>query len=170
VSGFVLREATPRDVARVLALYRAEGHATSAESVAAAIAREDACAVVALGADGTLLGFGKTHRWDAALGPAPAGLYLGGALVRSSARRRGVGLTLVRHRLAWAAARGEAPVLSVTNALNAASITMHRAAGFVETARAPGMRGVVEASREGILWQWRPRIGGLRTSCVDGAR
>ncbi|WP_394162145.1 GNAT family N-acetyltransferase [Galactobacter valiniphilus] len=151
--GWELRPAAPRDVARVLALYGAEGRDTSAQSVAAAIADDDACALIARDlATGALLGFGKTHRWELPAGAAPAGLYLGGSLVRSTARRRGIGLALVEARAAWAAQRGE-ELFSVCAADNAASAAMHAAAGFTRIGAEPGLRGVVEGGREGLLWR-----------------
>ncbi|WP_158588271.1 GNAT family N-acetyltransferase [Galactobacter valiniphilus] len=151
--GWVVRPATARDVARVLALYSADRRDTSAPAIAAAIHEVDACAVVAAdAATGALLGFGKTHRWGESLGPAPAGLYLGGSLVRSVARRRGVGLALVLARAGWAAARGE-ELFSVCAADNVASVAMHRAAGFEPLAGAAGMRGIIGGGREGLLWR-----------------
>ncbi len=148
-----LRPAAPRDVARVLALYAAEGRDTSAASVAEAIERDDACALIARElATGALLGFGKTHRWELPDGAAPAGLYLGGSLVRSTARRRGIGRALVEARAAWAAQRGE-ELFSVCSTDNAASAAMHRAAGFTQLARNGELHGVTDGAREGLLWR-----------------
>lgn len=145
----------PRDVARIVALYAAERRGLSVPALAASIADENACAVVVDDlATGSLLGFGKTHHWPAEHGAAPAGLYLGGSLVRADARRLGIGRQLVTARLSWAAARGLLPLHSVCAEDNAASCAMHRGAGFVEVLREPGLRGIVSGARSGILWRW----------------
>ncbi|HLV21715.1 MAG TPA: GNAT family N-acetyltransferase [Polyangiaceae bacterium] len=82
---------------------------------------------------------------------APGGYYLRGVVVRSSARRRGIGRRLTEARLSWIAERAEIAYYCA-NAANRATLAMHAEFGFEEVTRDfcyPGVR--FEDGSGGIL-------------------
>jgi aminoglycoside 6'-N-acetyltransferase I len=103
-------------------------------------------------AGGVIVGWGKTHRYSAASGSAPAGHYLGGVNVLPEFRRRGIGSALTRARLSWIWDRAR-DAWFVTNARNTASIELHSRLGFSEVARAGEFHGTTFEGGVGILFR-----------------
>ncbi|MFJ4209321.1 GNAT family N-acetyltransferase [Paenarthrobacter sp. NPDC089675] len=102
-------------------------------------------------ADGAaVVGWAKTHHWNHADGPAPAGHYLGGLTVAPAFRRKGAAIQLTDARLAWIWERGTS-AWYVVNARNQASLELHGRWGFREVARAPGFHTVTFDGGEGVL-------------------
>ncbi|MGO9959560.1 MAG: N-acetyltransferase family protein [Solirubrobacteraceae bacterium] len=89
-------------------------------------------------ADGELAGYGRCARFehgpDAPPDVAPEGYYMGGLLVASRWRRRGIAEALTRARMAWAFEHAP-EVWYFTNARNTASLALHAKLGFVEVTR-----------------------------------
>ena len=94
----------------------------------------------------------KPHCWDYADGPALSGHYLGGVTVRPDFRRLGVASELTGARMAWIWERAD-HAWYVVNALNEASLALHRRWGFREVARGPGFHTVTFDGGEGVLLQ-----------------
>jgi aminoglycoside 6'-N-acetyltransferase I len=127
--------ARPHDIDAILEV-EAKADRTSAEigTMAAAINDEKQLVVVAF-LEGGIVGWGKTHFWSYADGPAPVGHYLGGVTVIPDLRRRGVARALTQARLDWIWNRADT-AWYVVNSANNASIDLHRRWGFTEIARA----------------------------------
>jgi ribosomal protein S18 acetylase RimI-like enzyme len=89
-------------------------------------------------ANGEVAGYGRGGRFqapsDAPPNVAPDGYYLGGLLVGTRWRRRGIAEALTRARMAWAFERAP-EAWYFTNAGNAASLALHAKLGFVEISR-----------------------------------
>ncbi|HLW95179.1 MAG TPA: GNAT family N-acetyltransferase [Solirubrobacteraceae bacterium] len=109
-------------------------------------------------ADGELAGYGRCAHFepgtDAAPDVAPEGYYLGGVLVASRWRRRGIAEALTRARMVWAFARAP-EVWYFANARNAASLALHAKLGFVEVTRSFSYPGVSFDGGIGVLGRAR---------------
>ncbi|MEO7586595.1 MAG: GNAT family N-acetyltransferase [Arachnia sp.] len=134
----LLREATVKDHADVAKICRASGRTPwSLEALAPIPGRVAIVATVS----GEVVGVAKTHLQEEAEGDAPAGHYLGGLVVDPRRRRKGLGSVLTNARLEWIWERSHC-AFYFTDAVNTASIELHRHFGFVPIATAPTIRGV----------------------------
>ncbi len=87
--------------------------------------------------DGTVLGygsFGDFRPYQGFRGTVEHSLY-----VAPAAQRRGVGRALLEALIAEARARGKRILVAAVDSGNAASLALHRAFGFMETGRMPGV-------------------------------
>lgn len=107
--------------------------------------------VVALDGD-RIIGWAKTHYYERAEGPAPAGHYLGGVSVHPAHYRRGIGTMLTTDRLEWIWRYSE-QAFYVTNLRNTASQELHQALGFSEVARAATLHGLEFDGGVGVLFR-----------------
>ncbi|MDO0924059.1 GNAT family N-acetyltransferase [Streptomyces sp. TG1A-8] len=113
-------------------------------------------AVVLARVDGELAGYANV-----ALLPenpddgAPSGYYLTGVTVAVRWRRRGIGKSLTRWRMAWAWQRAS-EVWCFVSAQNRASLDLHDALGFAEVRRADRLQGVSFDCGEGVLLRAHP--------------
>lgn len=82
---------------------------------------------------------------------APDGYYLSGMIVDPRYRRHGIGRALTKARCDWAWARGER-VHFVVNALNQASMDLHRELGFRELTRDFDFPGITFTGGAGVLF------------------
>ncbi|GAA5230005.1 GNAT family N-acetyltransferase [Arthrobacter cryoconiti] len=121
----------------------------SAEALAAAI-QDDWRLVVVASVGGTIVGWGKTHFWSFADGPAPGGHFLGGVTVIPELRRHGIARALTQARLAWIWERTDS-AWYVVNLSNRASIQLHRQWGFTEVARAAKFHTISFTGGVGLL-------------------
>jgi phosphinothricin acetyltransferase len=133
-----IRPAEPRDTEAVAAIYNhgiAERQATfetrarRPPEVAGWLA-EGRPFLVAADADGTVLGFARVSPYS--VRKAYAGVGEHGVYVAPHARRRGVGLALLEALAEAAEAAGYHKLTSRVFTTNAASLALHRAAGFTE--------------------------------------
>lgn len=160
---FTIRTARPADVHGILAADIAAGRTSLNEAerfangISAAVADPTRLVVVAEARDDTtaeggsgVVGWAKTHYWDYADGPAPAGHYLGGVTVRPEFRRMGLAAQLTEARLHWMWERAEF-AWYVVNARNEASLALHRRWGFWEVARGARFHTVAFDGGEGVL-------------------
>lgn len=135
---FHVRAATGSDIAGIAEVEVAAGRLAEAQTLQFAAplrgAMSDPLRLVLVaeaqpqpGAAGgaAVVGWAKTHHWNHADGPAPAGHYLGGLTVLPGFRRRGVAIQLTDARLAWIWER-DASAWYVVNARNRASLELHR--------------------------------------------
>jgi aminoglycoside 6'-N-acetyltransferase I len=99
-----------------------------------------------------IIGWGKTHFWSYADGPAPAGHYLGGVTVSPESRRQGIARALTQARLDWIWDRSDA-AWYVVNPDNLASIELHRQWGFIEVARAARLHTTNFTGGTGLLFR-----------------
>jgi phosphinothricin acetyltransferase len=134
----VIRPAEPRDTDAVAAIYNhgiAERQATfetrarRPQDVAGWLA-EGRPFLVAAEEDGTVLGFARVSPYS--VRKAYAGVGEHGVYVAPEARRRGVGEALLEALAAAAEAAGYHKLTSRVFTTNAASLALHRAAGFTE--------------------------------------
>ncbi|KRF08638.1 GCN5 family acetyltransferase [Arthrobacter sp. Soil782] len=145
-----VRPAVKNDILPILKLQvEADGSSIDAEALAPAIDDVTRLVVVAV-LDGSVVGWGKTHFWHYADGPAPAGHYLGGVTVTPNLRRRGIGIALTQARLEWIWHRSM-DAWYVVNPSNSASIELHRRWGFIEAARAPKFHTTEFTGGVGVL-------------------
>nr|WP_276512178.1 GNAT family N-acetyltransferase [Cryobacterium roopkundense] len=127
----------------------------STSSLEVAIADLQRYVVLAM-MDDTVVGWAKTHFWDHSDGSAAAGHYLGGVTVTSEFRRQGIGDALTSARLDWIWKRAR-NAWFVVNALNLASIDLHRKWGFCEVARSDRFHTTTFTGGEGILFSAESR-------------
>ena len=150
IEAFSIRIAEVGDADRMAAV------SLAARGVAGADPREaiaDAHRLVLVAeVNGEIVGWGKTHRYSATSGSAPAGHYLGGVNVLPEFRRRGIGSALTRARLSWIWDRAR-DAWFVTNARNTASIELHSRLGFSEVVRAGEFHGTTFEGGVGILYR-----------------
>jgi RimJ/RimL family protein N-acetyltransferase len=138
-SVVTLREAEEHDVGALVGFAADHGKdpAFMRRAFETAISREDRFVVVASAA-GELVGHGRCAHFDrspdAPPEVAPGGYYMGGLLVASRLRRRGIAAALTRARMDWAFERAP-EVWYFANARNLASIALHAKLGFVEVTR-----------------------------------
>lgn len=120
---------------------------------------EDAQRLLVVACSGTeVIGWAKTHWWEHADGPAPAGHYLGGVTVDPAWRRRGVGTMLTTFRLRWIWER-DVEAWYVVNATNVASMAMHREFGFTEISEAAAFHTTTFEGGNGFLMHAHRPIG-----------
>ena len=151
-----VRSATVLDVPDIQRLAADKGsRGVSPSSLEVAIADPQRKVVVAT-MDDVVVGWAKTHFWDLSDGPAAAGHYLGGVMVASEIRRHGVGDALTSARLDWIWKRAR-KTWFVVNALNLASIDLHRKWGFCEVARNHRFHTTTFTGGEGILFSAESR-------------
>ncbi|WP_307028479.1 GNAT family N-acetyltransferase [Arthrobacter globiformis] len=110
--------------------------------------------IVVAVAEGTIVGWAKTHLWDYSDDQAIAGHYLGGVTVLPRWRRRGIAAVLTEARLAWIAERAS-DAWYVVNAGNTASIELHRRWDFSEVARGPRIHTTTFEGGIGVLMHAR---------------
>jgi ribosomal protein S18 acetylase RimI-like enzyme len=150
-----VRPATPADIGGLVGLVEAEGRdgAAMRERFETDLRDPERGLFLAM-VGGGLAGYGRSSGFVPPEGAppnvAPAGYYLGGLLVGSAWRRRGVGQALTQARMAWAFARA-AEVWYFTNARNQASLALHAALGFVEVTRDFVYPGVSFEGGVGVL-------------------
>ena len=162
---FVIRAASQADVPGILAAELEAGRTSIAHadrfaaSISAAVEDQARVVVVAevqddanAGGGADVVGWAKTHCWDYADGPALSGHYWGGVTVRPNFRRLGVASELTSARMAWIWERAS-HAWYVVNALNEASLALHRRWGFREVARGAGFHTVTFDGGEGVLLQ-----------------
>ena len=134
----VVRPAEPRDTEAVAAIYNqgiAERQATfetrprRPQEVAGWLT-EGRPFLVAADAEGTVLGFARVSPYS--VRKAYAGVGEHGVYVAPEARGRGVGLALMEALAGAAEAAGYHKLTSRVFTTNAASLALHRAAGFTE--------------------------------------
>ncbi|TVU64692.1 GNAT family N-acetyltransferase [Paenarthrobacter nitroguajacolicus] len=160
---FVIRPAAKADLPGIVAVDLAAARTSPANagrftsSIQAAIADPERLVLVAelspnvaAGGGVAVVGWAKTHLWDFADGPAPAGHYLAGVTVLPDFRRRGLAGELTEARLNWIWQRAN-EAWYVVNARNQASLALHRGWGFREVARGPGFHTVTFDGGEGVL-------------------
>jgi aminoglycoside 6'-N-acetyltransferase I len=82
----------------------------------------------------------------------PAGLYLGGVVVRPQHRRQGIASALTAWRMEWIYARADRAHY-FANSLNRASHDLHVAFGFTEVRRGIWAPGVRFEGGEGVLYR-----------------
>jgi ribosomal protein S18 acetylase RimI-like enzyme len=137
-------------------LLEAYGGASAAwhERLAAALAAGELFLVAVR--DDDVVGHARAGRRapDRADDAAPAGWYVTGLVVDPAHRRGGVARRLLADLLAHRP-EGE-PVWSFVNARNAASLALHRRAGFSEVLRAPRLLGQTFGGGEGVLLRADP--------------
>lgn len=148
--GVSVRVAEPRDSDRMRDVSTAARGVEGADQ-SGAIAGADALVLVAE-RDGAVVGWAKTHHFESASGPAPAGHYLGGVNVHPEFQRLGIGSALTSARLDWIRERAS-ETWFFTNVRNSASIALHARLGFVEVARAREFQGVSFEGGAGILFR-----------------
>jgi ribosomal protein S18 acetylase RimI-like enzyme len=104
--------------------------------------------------DHAVAGYGRLRWFSPPSGSpaatAPAGWYLGGLVVATERRCRGVGAALTGARVAWVAERAD-EVWYYANARNAVSLALHAAAGFEEVTRDFVVPGVSFDGGVGVL-------------------
>jgi len=145
-----IREAIEDDIERIVRINETTDRAGgTAERYAATLADPQRLLLVAERA-GLVVGWAKTHYWDHADGPAPAGHYLGGLTVMPSSQRQGIGTSLSRRRLEWIRERADV-AWYVVNAGNTASIALHRHLGFALVAKASSFHTTRFADGNGLL-------------------
>jgi GNAT superfamily N-acetyltransferase len=155
-AGLELREATSPDAPEIVAAM-IERHGKEPHDFAAQlrqqIAASDALVLVAT-VDDRFAGFGRaaffepTH--DAPSNSAPSGWYLFGVLVTTPHRRCGIARELTRRRLEWISARAD-EAFYFANALNRASLDLHRELGFSELTRDFSFPGATFTGGVGVL-------------------
>ncbi|GAB3526029.1 GNAT family N-acetyltransferase [Arthrobacter monumenti] len=151
-----VRSALPGDIQAINSVDELSGRAPGdASALEAAVADPNRHIVVAE-AGGSVVGWGKTHYWDYADDPAPAGHYLGGVTVLPAWRRSGIGTALTEARLQWIWQRS-ADAWYVVNAGNLSSIALHRKWNFVEAARASKFHTTTFTGGTGLLMR-APRV------------
>jgi ribosomal protein S18 acetylase RimI-like enzyme len=152
-------EAGPGDVDALVALAAADGRdaAFMRRAFETDLRGSDRLLLLAT-ANGELVGYGRCAHFepgaDAPPDVAPQGYYLGGVLVGSRWRRRGIAEALTRARMAWAFARAP-EVWYFANARNAASLALHAKLGFVEVTRSFSYPGVSFDGGVGVLGRAR---------------
>lgn len=100
---------------------------------------------------GDVVGYSGAHRhWVVPDGEEE--WVVAGLTVLPEARRSGVGIALLRAVVAEVARRDPgAPLFSVANVHNSASIALHERVGFVEVARGPAFAGATFEGGVGVL-------------------
>lgn len=154
----IVRGADCNDVRAIMDLHaRAKRPGGTRASYLAAV--EDAKRLVVVACSGTeVIGWAKTHWWDRAEGPAPAGHYLGGVTVDPAWRLQGIGTMLTTFRLGWIWERADG-AWYVVNATNLASIAMHQKFGFAATSRAAAFHTTTFEGGNGLLMHASRPIG-----------
>ncbi|MDF2846590.1 MAG: family N-acetyltransferase [Oerskovia sp.] len=147
--GVRVRRATQEDLDAVTRIERRARRGTDRDQLVLALTDPERVVLVAT-VDDEVVGWGKTHWWSYADGPAPVGHYLGGVTVDPGSRRGGVGRALTRARMDWVAERA-AFVCCVVNATNVASLALHEGAGFREAARAASFHTIRFTGGSGVL-------------------
>lgn len=160
---FVIRPAAEADLPGIVAVDLAAARTSPANArrftsnIRAAVADPGRLVLVAelppgvpTNGGAAVVGWAKTHLWDFADGPAPAGHYLAGVTVLPDFRRRGLAGDLTEARLTWIWGKAD-HAWYVVNARNQASLTLHRKWGFREVARGPGFHTVTFDGGEGVL-------------------
>ncbi|GAA3209039.1 GNAT family N-acetyltransferase [Oerskovia jenensis] len=148
-AGVRVRRATQDDLDAVAEIERRARRGADREQLVLALVDPERVVVVAT-VDDQVVGWGKTHRWSYADGPAPVGHYLGGVTVDPGFRRGGVGSALTRARMDWVAERAGF-VCCVVNATNVASLALHEGLGFREVARAASFHTIRFTGGSGVL-------------------
>ena len=82
---------------------------------------------------------------------SPQVWMVAGLVVLPTVRRRHIGQKLLMETLDAAKGRGAERVLSIINARNRASITLHEKVGFIEVDRGPRFAGVSFEGGVGVL-------------------
>jgi len=146
--------------AKLAAEYNDEDHRTSLVNLQRHVGRPRNAVHIAVNMDDEVLGYGRTT-WifvpsGAPANVSPMGYYLGGLIVASQHRRRGVGARLTAERMRFIA-RHSADAWYLVNQHNSASIALHDAYGFHETTRDFVFPGVVLDEPGGILGHARLR-------------
>jgi ribosomal protein S18 acetylase RimI-like enzyme len=107
---------------------------------------------------GNVVGYGRVRLFEhppaAPADIAPEGYYLTGVFVHADHRRTGIGRALTEARLTWIAERAD-EAWFFANALNVASIELHRRLGFEEVTRHFSFPRLVFDGGEGILFRLR---------------
>ena len=144
IPPFAIRDATFDDLRSILDIYNAEvvsGTATwdteertlgSAGRLVGG-ARTPYCVIVAVEADGTVVGWGSLSRFHPRAGyrfTVEDTVY-----VRPDRQRRGIGRALLSHLITRGQAAGFRAMLGKISGDNEASIELHRACGFFEAGR-----------------------------------
>lgn len=164
-SAIEVRAANTPDLEAVVALVAAHGRdpARLRRRCETDLAEDESHLVVAI-ADGELVGYGRTGRFthppQASPNVAPEGYYMGGLLVASVWRRRGIGEALTRACLAWASERAS-EAWYFTNARNEASLALHAKVGFLEVTRDFVYPGVSFDGGVGVLGRALRAPGGF---------
>ena len=124
-----MRAATEQDIEALVALVGFHGlnPARLRRRFETDLSEDESHVVVAM-AGGELVGYGRcawfTHPPQAPTNVAPEGYYMGGLLVETSSRRRGIGEALTRARMHWVFERAP-EAWYFTNARNRASLALH---------------------------------------------
>jgi aminoglycoside 6'-N-acetyltransferase I len=146
-----IREANLGDLEHVDAICDASGRARWTPEMVAPISER---VVLIAAIQDEIVGVAKTHFHGEPDGEAPAGHYLGGVVVSSNSRRRGIGSALTRARVEWIWSRSSS-VYYFANEHNTASIRMHEVLGFQFVSRFAEIRGVTadDGRSELVLFQ-----------------
>jgi ribosomal protein S18 acetylase RimI-like enzyme len=153
--GFSIRQARRADLSPLVSLVVAEGDDGIAmrRRFTADLSRADRALFLA-GAGAEMLGYGRvTHFAPGPEAPdnvAPEGYYMGGLLVASDQRRRGVGRALTGARLEWVFQRAP-EAWYFANARNWGSLRLHAELGFIEITRDFVFPGVEFDGGGGVL-------------------
>lgn len=160
----IIRMAVPEDLESMAAVNDASDRPFNDSSLEVAI--RDGMRLVAVAVvDGDVVGWAKTHHFQSADDPAPAGHYLGGVTVAPDYRRGGVGSVLTEARLDWIWRRAS-EVWYTVNAANAASIRLHQRWGFREVARGNRFHSTV-FDGVGVLFSAQRPVGYKKKRRVD---
>jgi ribosomal protein S18 acetylase RimI-like enzyme len=158
---YAIREGKDADIEPCVALALLAAPERSAsewrESLARDIENPEHHLVVAEGR-GALIGYGRVRLFEpkaeAPADTAPRGYYLTGVFVVPDQRRTGIGAALTQARIDWISELA-ADAWFFANALNTASIELHRRFGFEEITRRFFFPGLTFDGGEGILFQLR---------------
>jgi ribosomal protein S18 acetylase RimI-like enzyme len=134
-----LRTATEQDIEALVALVSFHGlnPARLRRRFETDLSEDESHVVVAM-AGGELVGYGRcawfTHPPQTPTNVAPEGYYMGGLLVETSSRQRGIGEALTRARMQWVFEHAP-EAWYFTHARNLASLALHAKLGFIEVTR-----------------------------------
>lgn len=152
----IVRSFRVEDAEAVAAIYASrEGLSVLSARDIVSTWREDATRVVQVAERaGQVCGHGKAEWIDPAArgGVGPTGWYLTGLMVQPDARRRGVGRKLTQTRIDVLSSR-TSEVWYFANALNRASIALHKEFGFTRVAENIAIPGVTFEGGEGLLFR-----------------
>ncbi len=143
-----IREAALADLAHVNSICDASDRARwTAEMIAPIDGRVVLVAVL----QGEMVGVAKTHFHGEPDGESPPGHYLGGVVITSNFRRRGIGSALTHARMEWIWSQSSS-FYYFANEHNTASIGMHETLGFRLVGRFAEIRGVTaDDGRSGLV-------------------
>jgi ribosomal protein S18 acetylase RimI-like enzyme len=168
MAAFTVRTAAPDDIEATVRLGRQAARELGEDEwrkVLEEDQRHPARLLLVADVAGDVVGYGRVRLFEhppaAPADIAPEGYYLTGVFVHADHRRTGIGRALTEARLAWIAERAD-EAWFFANALNVASIELHRRLGFEEVTRNFSFPRLVFDGGDGILF--RLRLNALRAT------